>query len=127
MTAVVLDASAVLALLLDEPGAERVQAAVGDSVASVVNWAEVAQHLLPRGVDVALVRSRMFEAGLELEPLTTDDAERAARLHQATRDLGLSLADRCCLALAGRLGRPALTADSTWSTASLDVRIELIR
>jgi len=127
MTAVVLDASAVLAFLLDEPGAERVERTIGSSVASVVNWAEVTQRLLQRGADVALVRSRLFQAGLELRPLTVADAERAAGLREVTRALGLSLADRCCLALAGRLGRPALTADAAWSAASAGVRVELIR
>ncbi len=63
MTAVVLDASAILAFLFDEPGAERVESAIGSSVASAVNWSEVAQRLLQRGAEVAVVRSHLVEAG----------------------------------------------------------------
>lgn len=128
MTAVVLDASAILAFLFDEPGAERVESAIGSSVASAVNWSEVAQRLLQRGAELAVVRSHLIEAGLRIEPLSADDAEHAAVLRPATRVLGLSLADRCCLALAGRLGARALTADAAWAAApSLGVRVEVIR
>lgn len=128
MTAVVLDASAILAFLFDEPGAERVESAIRSSVASAVNWSEVAQRLLQRGAEVAVVRSHLIEAGLRIEPLSADDAEHAAVLRPGTRVLGLSLADRCCLALAGRLGARALTADAVWAAVpSLGVRVEIIR
>ncbi len=123
----VLDASAVLAFVFDEPGAERVEGAVVDSIVATVNWAEVWQRLLARGAPAAEVRDRLLEAGMALEPLTPDDGERAGALAALTRPAGLSLADRCCLAVAQRLDCPALTADEAWTSVALEVEVVLIR
>lgn len=120
---VLLDASAILALLFDEEGATTVQAALPGASVATVNWSEVCQRLLDRHADVRTAREHLAAAGLTFEPLSTVDAERAAALRRTARQAGLALGDRCCLALAARLGRPALTADSAWKAADVDVRM----
>ncbi len=96
----VLDASALLAFLCDEPGAVRVRKALDGSLVSAVNWSEVVQKSLQRQVDVAGMRDEFCEVGVVFEPFTPAHAEIAAHLWAKTQDLGLSLADRACLALA---------------------------
>lgn len=129
----VLDASALLALLHDEAGAEVVAQAIADGAAiSVVNLAEVLSKLAEAGQDPGQARHELSDAvgetgALVLEPLTDEDCVEVARLRPQTREFGLSLADRVCLALAKRLGAPAVTADHTWSQAKLDIEIKLIR
>ena len=127
MTGVVLDASAVLALLFDEAGAESVELVVAGAVMSTVNWVEVCQRLADRRAPIDHARARLTEAGVELHPLTPADAERAAALRASTREAGLSLADRCCLALADSLGRRAVTADAAWASLRIGTAVELIR
>lgn len=108
----VVDASAMLALLLGEPGADQVEAALGDASISAANWSEVAHKVRQPGGDWDLARSLLISYGLIVEPLTIEDAERAASLWRAGS--GLSLGDRCCLALAERLDTSALTTDAAW-------------
>lgn len=127
MAGVVLDASAMLALLLDEPGGDRVEKTLAGSIASTVNWAEVAQRLQGRGAELASARADFAEAGVTLVPLSARGAERAASLRNSTRDHGLGLADRCCLALAAETGRVALTADAAWAAVETGAEVELIR
>lgn len=123
-----LDASAVLALLFDEPGAAAVEQSLGRAAISTANWSEVWQRVLERQAeDPAGALEPVAEAGLRLEPLSKMDAERAARLRAKTRHLGLSLADRCCLALATRLERRVLTTDRAWSQLDVGVEIRIIR
>ncbi|TFU15780.1 type II toxin-antitoxin system VapC family toxin [Thermus tengchongensis] len=125
----VLDASALLALLLDEPGAARVEAVLAEGAAiSAVNLAEVFSNQAERGHAPEAVRERLVREGLlgqvlEVFPFTEEDALEAARL----RPLGLSLGDRACLALARRLGLPALTADATWEGLDVGVKVEVVR
>lgn len=119
-----LDASALLALLQDEPGAEVVEPRLDASIISAVNWSEVAQKSLDRGVEVGGLREDLGALGLEIVPFTTDDAEATAALRGSTAHLGLSLADRACLALAGRLRTEAFTTDRSWSgVGSIPVRV----
>ena len=129
----VLDASALLALAYAEAGNDRVQRAiVRGALISVVNWAEGLSSMAERGeqVDNAARRLRSLIDGigtLRVMPFAENDAEAAARLRLATRHLGLSLADRACLAL-GRLYRlPVLTTDRAWRSLHISVRIEVIR
>lgn len=122
----VLDASALLAWLQSEPGAERVDPS--GAAMSSVNWSEVVQKSAQRGVDTARPRTDLEALGLAIALFSATDAEAAAALYPSTRAHGLSLADRACLALARKLGVPAVTADRAWS--DLDVSgllIETIR
>jgi ribonuclease VapC len=123
----VIDASALLAFLFGEPGAELVGSALNGSVVSTVNWAEVTQACLTRGADATSARVALTNVGLQFVPLSLVDAEAAAALREPTRVLGLSLADRCCLALAARLEAPAITADAAWANAAVEVRVVLVR
>ena len=122
-----LDASAVLALLFDEPGADEVENAIGRAVIATVNWSEVCQWLIERGGDSGVARDHLIDAGLAFEGVTVADAETAAAFRRTTRSAGLSLGDRCCLAVAVRLGRPALTADRAWAAVEAGVAVRLIR
>ena len=128
----VLDASAVMALLHDEEGAEAVVAAIADGATiSAVNWAEVLSNVAADGDDPQEVASRLSVTGEEvviwIEALTAADCIEAAKLRPVTKSLGLSLADRACLALADRLGVPALTTDRDWAKADVDAEVRLIR
>lgn len=123
----VLDASALLALLHSEPGAAIVEEAVEGAAISTVNWAEVYQRWLARGVDVTDLRADLEAIGIQIVPFIVEDAEQAAELWSLTRQHGLSLGDRACLALARRLGLPALTADRAWLDVDSGVEVQAIR
>jgi ribonuclease VapC len=129
----VLDASAVLAVLNDEEGADAVAEAIGEGAAiSVVNWAEVLSKIAERGADPALAAAELRKAegsrrALTIEPLTAADCIEVGRLRPVTKPQGLSLADRACLVLAMRLGVPALTSDQKWAEADIEAEVVLIR
>jgi PIN domain nuclease of toxin-antitoxin system len=122
-----LDASALLAALHDEVGSDVVTPVLGDSVMSSVNWSEFMQKSLAQRVDVAGLRNDLQALGFMIVPFTHDDAEIAAALWPDTRKLGLSLADRACLALGKRLKLPVLTADRVWSKVDIGLPIRVIR
>lgn len=109
----VLDASAVLAYLLDEPGTEVVKRALAaGSACSAVNYSEVAQKIMAAGGDWGVAASVLEAMGVEIVDAGAPDAIAAAMLwHQGTAQ---SLGDRFCLATAARLDVPALTADRAW-------------
>lgn len=112
----VLDASAVLAFLQGEEGADAVEAALEvGAIAGAANWSEVAQKVRAAGADWELARALLESYDLVVEPVSIDDAERAAGRWR--RGDGLSLGDRLCLALADRLGGEVLTADRAWGDA----------
>jgi ribonuclease VapC len=123
----VLDASAMLALMQAEPGADLVAAAIATSVISSVNMAEVISKLVREGMEPPIARQAVLVLGC---PIISVDAElgfRAGALSKATRTSGLSLGDRICLALAEREQVPALTTDRAWGTLAIDIQVELIR
>ena len=123
----VLDASALLAFLHDEPGADKVSAVLDGARVSTVNWSEVLQKSLRRQVVVDGMQGEFVDVGVVFEPFTAEQAERAARLWAEVRGLGLSLADRACLALASELDATVFTADRAWSSLDLGIDIHLIR
>jgi PIN domain nuclease of toxin-antitoxin system len=127
MTDCVLDASAVLADLLDEPGAERVRAVIHGAFVSAVNYAEAISKLIDKGLDPDEARKTVDELPCVIVPVEKACAADAAMLRAATRSAGLSLGDRMCLALARQLDLPALTAERTWKRLELGVDVELIR
>ena len=123
----VLDASALLALLQREPGADVVEPLLGRSVISSVNWSEVVQRALIRGVVVEGMRGDLEALGVHILPFGAADAEATAQLWPTTREAGLSLGDRACLSLAEGLGVPALTADRRWAALDLGLEVRLVR
>ena len=130
--AVVLDASALLALLREEEGAERVAKELPRGAAiSALNWAEVLARLIDLGGDPAEIAARALPAAaagaVEVVPFDEAGARETARLRPKTRSLGLSLADRAALALAKVRGVPVLTADRAWRSLRLPIKIEVIR
>ena len=120
----VLDASALLALLNDEPGADRVAEHLDAAAISAVNWCETYGKLRQAGVGGDDLVAGFAETGIEIMPFEAQDACLAGELVSVSREAGLSLADRACLALAARLGVPAVTADRTW--LELDIGVEVI-
>ena len=125
----VLDASALLALINAEPGAERVLRALLESecVLVSVNLTEVLTRLIDRGASAQEAADRIQTTGLTVVAFDQTLAVAAAKLRTATRSKGLSLGDRACLALAQQLGSTALTADRAWSELDLGIEIEVIR
>ena len=123
----VLDASALLALLHGEQGAETVERYVDRAAISTVNWSEVCQRSVAHGVDIVGLRGDAEGAGLRILAFAVEDAKRAAELWPRTRSVGLSLGDRACLALAWRLALPAVTADRTWLGLDVGVDVQAIR
>jgi PIN domain nuclease of toxin-antitoxin system len=118
----VLDASAILAFLLGEDGADAVgDALAGDPRCSAANWSEVAQRVLSAGRDWGLSRALLASYGVRVEPVGAQDAEWAARSWR--RGEGLSLADRLCLALGERLDAVVLTADGSWGVSDRIIQI----
>lgn len=127
MSATVLDATAVLALLQNEPGSERVAALLPTAVISTVNLAEVVGKLAEVGMPEPTIQTVLGELGLRTIPFDEALAFRAGLLRPATSDYGLSLGDRACLALGQHLRVPVLTADRMWKSLKLDVVVHLIR
>jgi ribonuclease VapC len=128
MTSVVMDASAVLALVRDEPGADKVIPHVGRAAISAVNLQEVIKELLLSGLEAATIREVLDELRLDVRPHDVEAAYSAARLHAQTQEFGRGLGDRSCLALAILLGVPALTADREWKKVKVKgLKMEHIR
>jgi len=123
----VLDASAILAYLNDEPGGERLEEIIGESCVSAVNLGEVVTRLSDDEVPEAEARTLVSLLKLEVVSFDTHSAWIAARLRPLTRSLGLSFGDRACLALGLHLALPVVTADRIWKNIEVGVSIELIR
>jgi PIN domain nuclease of toxin-antitoxin system len=130
---VVLDASALLAYLNEEPGAEVVEEALSrGAVISAANWAEVLSKVAEGGGDPDALNDALKARGLlgqtlQVLPLLMEDSLIIARLRPKTKSLGLSLGDRACLALGLRLGRAVLTTDRDWQKLSLGVDVRVAR
>ena len=123
----ILDASALLAVLQCERGAEVIAPRMAGAAISTVNLAEAVTKMRERGWNEA--DADMAVAQLELITCDFDASQalRAAHLRPLTRHKGLSLGDRACLALAAVLGCPALTTDRAWAELDLGIPIEVIR
>lgn len=129
MSAAVIDASALLALLNDEPGAAMVAEVLAEARMSAANFAEIVSHFIHAGMPRAEVEAMLRPLPIEVVAADRQLALMAGHLRAATAAAGLSLGDRFCLALARRDGLPALTADRQWRTIAdaADVKVVLIR
>lgn len=128
MSRVVLDASAVLALLNSEPGTDKLTPELlSNAICSTVNLAEVLTKLVSAGGPPVEAWEDTRSLIREAAPFTEEHARIAGSLVVQTRALGLSLGDRACLALGLALKAPVYTADKSWKTLRLGVRIEVIR
>jgi PIN domain nuclease of toxin-antitoxin system len=124
----VLDASAILAILNREPGAERLTPELlSEAVSSTVNLAEVQTRLVNKGGIPDEAWEDALSTVREAVPFTEDQAKIAGGLVTKTRALGLSLGDRACLALGILLGAPVYTTDRAWKKLKLGVPIHLLR
>jgi PIN domain nuclease of toxin-antitoxin system len=124
---VVLDASALLALLNAESGSQAVAERLSEAAVSAVNLSEVVAKLSERGIPESEIRSALDGLGLEIIAFDETMAYRAGLLRRATRSVGLSLGDRACLALALQLEAPAFTTDRSWKTLRIGVKVRAIR
>lgn len=130
---VVLDASALLAYLNKEAGAEQVaKQIIRGGFISAVNLAEVYSKVAEWGQDVHLLEQTLVRQGLlggvlEVVPFGPEDVLWVAALRPLTKTQGLSLGDRVCLALAQRLGLPAITTDSAWNNLDAGVEVRVVR
>lgn len=129
MTGIVLDASALLALLLAEPGADKVQAVLDGALLGAVNLAEVVSHYAKLGAARSDIEALLRPLPLQVVPVDIGLSYEAGMLRLSTLRGGLSLGDRYCLALAKREGVPAVTAERRWPdiAAAAGVNVELIR
>jgi PIN domain nuclease of toxin-antitoxin system len=122
----VLDSSALLALVKDEPGADFVLSVLPRSVLSTVNLAEVVAKLSDLNLPLVPLDATLAEANVEIVAFTQSQARLSGELRSQTRKRGLSLGDRACLALALERGLTAVTADAAWVGAT-DAAVKLIR
>ena len=128
MSKVVLDASALLAILNQEPGSEKLtDELLSNAVASTVNLAEVQTKLVSLGADPDRSWKLAMTLVSEAVPFTSEQAKIAGDLVHLTRSGGLSLGDRACLALATHLDAPAYTTDRAWKRLKLGIPIHLLR
>lgn len=123
----VLDASALLALFFGEPGGDYVADRLDGAAISTVNLCEVVAKSLDRKMSDEAIHLNLADANLIILPFDEQTAFRAGTLRPVSRHVGLSLADRACLAAAELTDRIALTADRAWAGLDIGVRIELIR
>lgn len=129
----VLDASALLAYLRDEPGRDRVEEALLRGVEmSAVDWSETLAKLSDVGQDPETTTAVLQQEGLlgqllVIVPFDEASALETARVRRTTRHLKLSLGDRACLALGRQHALPVLTADRAWRSVAVKVKIVPIR
>ncbi len=128
MNRIVLDASALLAILNRESGAEKLTPDLLSTAAtSTVNLAEVQSKLVDRGLSPDSAWEAALSPVEEAVHFTAEHAKVAGSLIAQTRAFGLSLGDRACLALGLALQAPIYTADRSWKNLKLGVRIHVIR
>lgn len=123
----ILDASALLAVMLNERGAEIVIPLLRRSTISTVNLSEVYTKLIANDIPINEAQSQINRFELDIRLFDHSHAVRAAELRPLTSYLGLSFGDRACLALAQNDNIPVLTADQDWAKLDLGIEIRLIR
>jgi ribonuclease VapC len=127
MTDVVMDASAILAVIKGEHGAERVADTARGARISALNFCEIAAWLSERGSTSVDIESVIGPFDLTVEVFDRPRAMAAGHLAAKTKRRNISLGDRACLALALELGMPAVTGDRAWRDLDIGVEIQLFR
>jgi PIN domain nuclease of toxin-antitoxin system len=127
VTSVVLDASALLAVMNSEPGADIVRASIVGALISAVNYSEVMKKTIERNVAVEKIHALVKTASLDIIPFDVKLAEASAMLYPETKHLGLSFADRACLALGLQRKCKVLTSEGRMGQVSLSIKVKLIR
>ena len=123
----VLDASAFLALALDERGSGVVAALAKGSAMSAVNISEFLQRMSDENVAPDQAAKELARFEIDIVPFEFSHAVQAAAYRPLTRHLGLSLGDRACLALAYARRSTILTADRRMAEADVGLDIRMIR
>ena len=124
---VVFDSSALLAIAFDEDGAAVALGAAGDAIMSAVNVTEVITRMIDEGASQEEALRSLRKIGLAIRPFDESLALAAGFLRARTRQYGLSLGDRACLALAMRERASVVTADRAWSKLDLGIDVQVIR
>ena len=124
---VVFDSSALLAIAFEEKGAAVARDAAEDAIMSAVNVTEVITRMIDEGAGRDEALRSLEEISPAIRPFDESLALEAGFLRTATRQYGLSLGDRACLALALREGAPVVTADRAWAKLDLGIDIRVIR
>lgn len=127
MTVAVFDSSAVLAIVFDEPGADRAQGRLDGGIISSVNYSETLAKMIEKGFTAADAIHGLAALTLQLVPFDKGQAEDTAQLRKSTAHKGLSIGDRACLALAASRQGMAITTDRIWSDLDVGVEIQVIR
>jgi PIN domain nuclease of toxin-antitoxin system len=127
MASAILDASAILAVLNNERGADVVLSMLDDAIVSAVNYAEVTSRLINDGTDRHGAKEAILSLGVQVADFDIELADRTGELRPLTRHRGLSLGDRACLALAERENAPVLTSDTSWRDVIPTVDVRIIR
>ena len=122
-----MDASAILAVLGQEPGSEAIARHLGSTVVSAVNLAEVQGKLMSRGVPEEDAWEGALSLSGEIVDFNPEQARLAGTLLPQTQHLGLSLGDRACLALGILLKAPVYTTDRAWKDLKLGIKIHVVR
>ena len=126
---IVLDASALLALIFDEKGAARIEALLAEAVIGSVNLSEVIAKLRDKGIDETTIDATLADLGLTVAAFDVEQATIAGKLRTATRAFNVSLGDRACLALAKQRNCAAVTGDRDWKAfaKALGIKLEVFR
>jgi PIN domain nuclease of toxin-antitoxin system len=127
MNKFVLDSSAMLAFINEEPGAEVVAQSLNQAIMSAINLSEVVTKLADREVPESVIQKFVAQLRVKIIPVDQEQAVTAGLLRLQTKSVGLSLGDRICLALALQQNCPVLTSDRAWEQVELGIEVCLIR
>ncbi|MBW4644434.1 MAG: type II toxin-antitoxin system VapC family toxin [Goleter apudmare HA4340-LM2] len=127
MSEVVVDTSAVLALLNQETGSEEILQLIDNAAISSVNLSEVIVKLAEAGIPEEEIRQIILNLNLEVILFNEEQALKAGMLRPATKSIGLSFGDRACLALGVVLNQPVISTDCLWTNLNMGIEIRVMR
>lgn len=127
MSEVVVDASAILALLNQETGSEDVLKFMGKAAISTVNLSEVIAKLADAGIPEEDIRQILSNLNLEVIDFNEEQALKAGIMRPITKSIGLSFGDRACLTLGIILNQPVLTTDRLWGSINVGIEVRVVR